>query len=93
MEEGDYMITDAIINALLFFPTLLLTQLESLNFSFSLPDDIYNTLYNLTVGVAYVLPLPWLLVCFGVRTAVYLWRIPYSIVLRIKSFIPSISGS
>lgn len=83
------MITDLIINALLFLPTLLLSQLDHLNFSFSLPDNIYDILYNLTVGVAYVLPLPWLFVCFGIRTAVYLWRIPYSLILRIKSFIPT----
>lgn len=88
--DGDlFMITDLIINALLFFPTLLLSQLDKLDFSFSLPDNVYDILYNLTVGVAYVLPLPWLFVIFGIRTAVYLWRIPYTLLLRIKSFIPT----
>lgn len=93
MEEGDFLIIDSIINVLLFLPYQLLSGLDSLNFSFSFPDNIYDTLYNLTVGVAYVLPLKWLLIVFAVRTAVYFWRIPYSIVLRIKSFIPSISGN
>lgn len=87
------MITDSIINVFLYLPYTLLTLLSPLTFVFVLPDNIYDTLYNISVGVAYVLPLKWLLVVFGIKTAVYLWRIPYTIFLRIKSFIPSISGS
>lgn len=87
------MITDAIINIFLFLPTLLLQQLSGIDFNFSLPDGIYDTLYKITVGVSYVLPLTWLFVCHGVRTAVLIFRLPYAIVLRIKSFIPTISST
>ena len=87
------MITDAIINVLLALPLALLHQLDNLAFSFSIPDEVYNTLRNLTAGVAYVLPVWFLVECAAVRIAVHLWRLPYAIVIRIKSFIPTISGS
>lgn len=83
------MITDAIINALLFLPTLLLQGLDNLNFSFELPSGIYTTLYNISKGVGYVLPLPFLISISVIKIGIHSFRLVWSIILRIKSFIPT----
>lgn len=86
------MITDLIINVFLFLPTALLQGLSALDFSFSFPDNIYYTLYNLSKGVAFVLPLKFLISISAVRIAIHSFRFIWSLVLRIKSFIPTMGA-
>lgn len=86
------MITDAIINAILFLPTLLLTGLDALDFNFSLPAGVYDTLYNISKGVGYVLPLPFLLSISAIKLGIHSFRLIWSVILRIKSFIPTMGA-
>lgn len=86
------MITDALINAFLFLPTLLLTSLDCLDFDFSLPTGIYDTLYNISKGVAFVLPLPFLISIFAIKLGIHSFRFIWSLVIRIKSFIPTMGA-
>lgn len=86
------MITDLIINAFLFLPLLLLTGLETLDFNFSFPEGVYDTLYNISKGVAFVLPLKFLLSIFAIKLSIHAFRLVWSIVIRVKSFIPTMGA-
>ena len=86
------MITDSIINVLLFIPYLLLQGLESFDFNLSFPDNFFEIIKDLTCGVVYVFPIVRLMPIFLTRIAIMILKISWASVCRIKSFIPGFSN-
>ena len=86
------MITDLIINVFLAIPFLLLSGLSAFDFNLELPANMFEILNDLLVGVSYVVPVVRLLPIFysiiGIATFKALW----SVVIRIKSFIPTMGS-
>ena len=86
------MITDLILNVLFFLPCSLLAGLDAININLFIPDDIYITLSDICKCVGYVLPVSALLPIFLTRLALKLVQITIAIVIRIKSFIPTMGA-
>lgn len=86
------MITDLIINILMAIPYFLLNGLESLNFNLELPNNFFTILNEFSSGVGYVLPVSKLLPIFFITISLYCFRIYWSLVIRIKSFIPGMGS-
>lgn len=85
------MIIDAIIDFLLAIPYFLLLELDTLNIDLSFPDEVFNAFSSMVTCIDYILPMPIFLICFGVRLTVRFWALPYTIILKVKSFIPTFS--
>lgn len=86
------MITDLIINVIFAIPYALLSSMQGLDFNLELPSNFFNTLENLSSGVGYVIPVAKLLPIFVVTIALYSFRIVWAIIIRVKSFIPTMGG-
>ena len=86
------MITDAIINAFLFVPYLLLSGISSFNFNLTFPADMFEIIKDITCGVVYVLPVARLFVLFQITIALYTFKIAVALVVRAKSFIPTMGA-
>lgn len=67
----------------------LLDSLPTLNFT--IPTDLFNNISGFFNGVAFFLPIAPLLVLFQLKMLVVTFRIFWSLVMRVKSFIPTIS--
>ena len=83
------MITDAIINVILFIPYLLLQGLNSFEFNIKFPDNMFEIIKDLTCGVVYVLPIVRLMPIFICRIGIYALKIAWACICRVKSFIPT----
>lgn len=83
------MITDLIISILLVVPIAVLNTLPNLDINISFNDTVFEAFKDMVSCINYVLPLEILFICLTVKLAVRFWALPYAIVLRIKSFIPS----
>lgn len=83
------MITDALINVLLFLPYQLLQGISGMNIDLSMPADVFESFKTIVSCVGYVLPVSVFIICFTVKLGIRFWAIPYAIILRIKSFIPT----
>lgn len=86
------MITDAIINIIFLIPYGLLSAMDSLNIVLSLPADMFEIIKDLTVGVNYVVPIERLMPIFVVMISLSVFKIVWAIVIRVKSFIPTMGS-
>lgn len=86
------MITDLIINVLMGLPYLLLSSLQSLDFNIKFPDDLFEIIKDLSVGVAYVLPITRLMPILIARIGIAIFKICWASVIRVKSFIPTMGA-
>lgn len=59
------------------------------NLSFSIPSGIINTLVSFFVGVNYFFPIKALMPIITFSIGLTAFRLLYNIILRIKSFIPT----
>lgn len=84
------MITEAILNVLAFIPNLLLDGMQGL--SLSLPDNIFNGLNSIFGCLGYIFPIGGLLVILGISFTIKNFQIIWAIILRIKSFIPTMGN-
>ena len=86
------MITQSIIDFFTFFPMLLMNAMDSFNFSLEIPQAFYNGFKDLLSCIGWIFPmtalLPIILFSFQLQIA----RIAWAIVLRIKSFIPTMGA-
>lgn len=80
------MITEIIINLFLKLFQGFISILPSLNFT--IPDNIINTISNFFNGITYFFPIKALLPILTFSIALTGFRILYSLMLRVKSFIP-----
>lgn len=86
------MITELIINVFLFPVRLLLTLLSNYGIDISIPDNVFNALSDIVSGVTYVFPIFALLPIFGVKLSLYIFKIVVAIIVRTKSFIPTMGS-
>lgn len=83
------MITDFILSILVMVPIGILQLLPNLEIDISINNTVFEAFKDMVSCINYVLPLEILFICLGVKLAVRFWALPYAIVLRIKSFIPT----
>jgi len=84
------MITEGILNILAFLPNLLLDSLGSI--SLSIPSNIFDGLNSIFNCLGFIFPISGLLVILGVSFTIKNFQIIWSLILRIKSFIPSMGA-
>ncbi len=81
------MITDFIINLIMSLPLALLDSLPSVDVT--IPENVFSSMTWLLSTINYLFPvkalLPILIISFSITT----FKIAYAIVLRVKSFIPT----
>lgn len=82
------MIFDVILGFICAIPNMLLNSLSSLG-NFVIPEGTFNWWYNIFDVLTYVFPvwavLPILFITFAITGFSFIW----SIILRVKSFIPT----
>lgn len=83
------MITDLLINVLLFLPYQLLQSISGIDINLSMPDEVFSAFETIVSCVGYLFPVSIFIICFTVKLTIRFWSIPYAIILRIKSFIPT----
>lgn len=85
------MITEKIIDIFILIPKLCLNFLPT--FEFSLPDvSIFNYFIDVLSYIAYILPLGHIITIFTLSFFITNFRVIWTIILRIKSFIPTMGG-
>lgn len=84
------MITDAIFSSFMAFPMLLLSGLPEM--SVAIPDGVFEWLFDIANAVGYLLPVSTLVQILGISIAIKGVQIAWAIVLRIKSFIPTMGA-
>lgn len=84
------MITEALINVFLFLPKLLLQSLPDIDIS--IPKDVFNTLQNFLLNLEYIFPIVELLPILVISMSLSLFKIALALVIRIKSFIPTMGA-
>ena len=83
------MVTDAIINTLLFVPYKILSSLNLPTIDFALPDNVFDGILQFIQTVAYIMPVKGLLVWVTFTILLDNFRIIWAFILRVKSFIPT----
>lgn len=83
------MITTAVMNFTMLIPLGILMLLDPFEFNIVLPDNIFNALSDMTSGVAYVVPVGTFLTIFSIRISILIFKCTWSVIIRIKSFIPT----
>lgn len=81
------MITDAILNVLLAIPLLLLNSLPSINIDLS--NSPIDTIFSYFTIFNTIVPVSDALIIISVFLVLYNFSFIWSLILRIKSFIPT----
>lgn len=84
------MITEAILNVLAFIPNLLLDSISSVEISIS--NDVFNGLNSIFNCLGFLFPISGLLLILVLSFSIKGFQIIWSIVLRVKSFIPTMGA-
>lgn len=85
------MITEAILNIFMIIPQLIIGLLPTINYT--LPTDLFDTVTSVFYGLGYVLPLVRLAPIIAIDLALSTFKIVVAIVIRCKSFIPTMGGT
>lgn len=73
--------------------TLALNLLDSLpTLSFSIPFTVFDVFQDIFYSINFFLPMNTIILIFEIKLSLIAFRIAYSIILRIKSFIPTLGG-
>lgn len=85
------MIFDAILGFICVIPNALLNSLTSFQ-SLDIPEGVFDWWYNIFDVLTYVFPvwaiLPIIFITFAITGFSFIW----SIILRVKSFIPTMGS-
>lgn len=81
------MITSTILNFFIYLFNGILSVLPSINLE--IPGDIVNTICNFCSSASYFLPIKALAPILTFSLGFLLFRFVWAIVLRVKSFIPT----
>lgn len=84
------MIIDAILGVVLAIPNMLLDSIGDL--SVSIPDGVFSFLDWMLPSLNYWLPISSLVPLIVIELAVMGFKIIWAIVLRVKSFIPTMGS-
>lgn len=84
------MITEGILNILAFIPNTLLDSMNTI--SLSIPDNIFSGLDSIFNCLGFLFPIGGLLIILTLSFTIKSFQIIWSIILRIKSFIPTMGA-
>lgn len=84
------MITDLILSFLLTLPLALLRSLPDVNLSF--PTGVFDFIWTVSNSIAYIIPVRQLLPILYAEGALTTFRIAWSMLIRMKSFIPGMGA-
>lgn len=84
------MITDFIINVFLALPMALLDLLPDIDISIN--DNVFYGIETFVCNVAYIFPIKALMPIIIISSSLINFDIIWSIILRLKSFIPTMGG-
>lgn len=84
------MIVDAILDLILSIPIALLDALPDINIEIS--ENVFDGMETFFGSVAYALPVVQLLPILIISNVLMLFRVAWAIVIRIKSFIPTMGA-
>lgn len=84
------MITELIIN-FIFLPVNALISLLP-DVSFSIPKEAFDGLNNILGLLGFMFPIKGLLAILGISISIKLFHIIWALVIRIKSFIPTMGA-
>ena len=84
------MIVDFLFQQLTAFPMLLLSMLPDV--SISIPDNVFDWLFDIANAVGYLLPIKGLLGILSLSLTIKAVQIAWAILLRVKSFIPTMGA-
>ena len=84
------MIVDAFINLLLAPIKLLLSSLPTIGVS--MPTGVFDALIDTMAFIGYMLPVDTIITCFSIRLGMSAFRQVIAIIVRIKSFIPTMGS-
>lgn len=84
------MITEGILNILAFLPNLLLDSMKEI--SISIPENIFDGLNSIFGCLGFVFPISGLLIILSLSFLIKNFQIIWSLILRIKSFIPTMGS-
>lgn len=79
-----------IISSVLTFVMNLLDSLPTL--SISIPFTVFDVFQDIFYSINFFLPMNTIIAIFEIKLSLIAFRIAYSIILRIKSFIPTLGG-
>ena len=85
------MITEAILNIFMIIPQLIVDLLPTIDYT--LPTDLFDTITSVFYGLGYVLPLVRLVPIIAIDLSLSMFKIVVAIVVRCKSFIPTMGGT
>lgn len=84
------MITEGILNILVFIPNTLLDSMDGI--SLSIPNNIFEGLDSIFNCLGFIFPIKGLLIILGISFSIKSFQIIWAIILRIKSFIPTMGA-
>lgn len=84
------MITESILNILCFIPNILLNNMNGI--SLSIPNDIFSGLDSIFNCLGFIFPIKGLLIILGISISIKAFQIIWAIILRVKSFIPTMGA-
>lgn len=84
------MITDKIIDVLLALPLLLIDSLPEVDFK--IPDNVMNGVSVFLLNLGYFVPFKELMPILVISLSVKIFQIAWALVIRIKSFIPTMGA-
>lgn len=84
------MITDAILKVL-FMPIYTFIHIIPV-IDFELDMNILRNLISIFSCIGYVLPMPLIYIIFGIRFTIRFAQIIWALVIRVKSFIPTMGA-
>lgn len=84
------MITESILNTLAFIPNLLLENMSTI--SLTIPDNIFEGLNSIFNCLGFLFPISGLLIILGTSFSIKSIQIVWAIIIRIKSFIPTMGA-
>ena len=84
------MITEGILNILAFIPNALLDNMNGI--SLSIPDNLFVGLDSIFNCLGFLFPISGLLIILTLSFTIKSFQIIWSIILRVKSFIPTMGA-
>lgn len=85
-----HTIVDAFFNLLLAPIKLLISALPTIGVS--MPDGVFEALTDTMAFIGYMLPVQTIITCFGIRLGMSAFRQTVAIIVRVKSFIPTMGS-
>lgn len=84
------MITDALLDVIMAVPLMLVSVLPSVDMS--IPSGVFDWIYDIANAVGYLLPIKSLLTILSLSLSITGFQIAWALLLRIKSFIPTMGA-